>query len=398
MHVKHCLVAAMVACFVFVSPAVFADQAMTASQWRQKILDTYSKLDRYKVHKVVNITQSGGPAEQHEAITLDISVDRTNKSIAIDADGLRLVGKDNIVRTQMVPDCGTHLHIDDANPLDPATLQKAWPMFPLWLWVPDMSLYMGTEVQLFLKSENFKIADKSTAAGPNQKAFETKLGQVAMTLILDTQTNLIRKAKVVTVGKSAQGDDVTTTLDFDVKYSLPKDWKKDTFAFDVTASKPVGTLKAMIKASQDPSALEGKKAPKIKLDDLQGKPFDLAKVKSRVVVLDFWATWCGPCRHAMPEMIDLNKWGKDNKLDVSVYTVNLQEDKNHVKDFVNEQGWTLPVLLDVDGKTAANYRVFSIPQSVIIVDGKVKRIFTGYAPRFAEEWRKIIREVLGVKE
>jgi thiol-disulfide isomerase/thioredoxin len=153
----------------------------------------------------------------------------------------------------------------------------------------------------------------------------------------------------------------------------------------------------MIKASQDPTVLQGKDAPAIVLNDLSGNAFDLSKVKTRIVVLDFWATWCGPCRRAMPEMIELNKWVNDNKLDVSVYTVNQQEDKNHVKQFVTEQGWTLPVLLDANGKTSASYRAFSIPQSVIIVDGKVKRIFTGYAPRFAEEWRNVIREVLDIK-
>ena len=132
-------------------------EPLSISQWQQKIIDTYKDLDRYKVHKTIKITQTIDAVSQHDQVDLDIALDRTNKQIMVQADRLRMVGKDKILRTQMVPASTSHLHMDNVDPLDPATIQKAWPMFPVWLWVPDLSLYLGTEVQLYIKSDDFKF-------------------------------------------------------------------------------------------------------------------------------------------------------------------------------------------------------------------------------------------------
>ena len=396
MNYRHWLATGILSCAVLLSPLQAQDQQLTASQWRTRILDAYSKLDRYQVRKQINITQAGRESDQKQQLTLNIAIDRSTKSVAADTQGLRLVGNEGVVRTQMVPDSGRHLRLEDVDPLNPATLERSWPMFPLWLWVPDLSLYLGTEVQLFLKDEGFKFSSRDVQLPENQKEFETTLGQVKMYLTLDTTSSLFRKAQVVTTGKTPDGLDVKTTIDFDMQYSIPKTWDAKTFVFDATNSTPVDSLQKMSETSQDASALEGKAAPAIVLDDLAGEPFDLSKVKSKVVFLDFWATWCGPCLRAMPETIELDQWIKENKLDVSVYTVNLQEEKSMVQKFIKERGWALPVLMDVQGKVAASYRAYSIPQTVIIVDGVVKKVYTGYSPRIATQWRVDINEALGL--
>lgn len=127
----------------------------------------------------------------------------------------------------------------------------------------------------------------------------------------------------------------------------------------------------------DPKLL-GEPAPDLTAKLLDGSTFNLAEQKGKnIVVLDFWATWCGPCRQAMPtfsEVIDAYK-GKG----VLGYAVNLMQAADLVAEFQKKTPQlTLPILLDTDGRIAKAYRVVPIPMSVIVgKDGVVKAVHMG---------------------
>ena len=141
----------------------------------------------------------------------------------------------------------------------------------------------------------------------------------------------------------------------------------------------------------DANALEGKPAPAFELDDLEGKTVKLADLKGSVVVLDFWATWCGPCRKGMPILDKVAQERKDKGL--KVYAVNLQEDKETVDAFVKQTKLGLPVLLDLQGETGQAYGANAIPETVIIgKDGNVKKVIIGLHPE--EELAKLIDAAL----
>jgi peroxiredoxin/outer membrane lipoprotein-sorting protein len=128
--------------------------------------------------------------------------------------------------------------------------------------------------------------------------------------------------------------------------------------------------------SDDVKALIGKAAPDFTLKGLDDKPLKLSDTRGSVVILDFWATWCGPCVASLPHLDKLYKDQSPNGL--KAFAVDLQEDKSRVAGFVQKQGWTLPVLLDTDAVAAGLYKAESIPQTVVIgKDGKIKQIFVG---------------------
>jgi thiol-disulfide isomerase/thioredoxin len=374
------------------------EEPSTIAQWQQKIIDAYKALDHYKVHKVINITQTVDGVDQLDQVEMDIAVDRTNKHIMVSSDRLRMVGKDQIMRTQLLPATDSHLHMDNVDPLDPTVIQKAWPMFPVWLWVPDLSLYLGTEVQLFLKHENFKFSTRGPNLPDTQIEFETQLGDVKMFLVVNKNTALIHKVQLQTSNPGPDGKMVKTRMDFDLQFTQPQTWDEKTFAVDTANSKPIATIRQMIDNAQSPKSLQGNDAPAVVLNTLKdGKTVDIAKLKNKVIVLDFWATWCGPCRRAMPELMAFEKWARDNKHDVAVFAVNIEEEKTLVQEFVTKQNITLPILMDTDGKVTAAYRAYSIPQTVFIADGKIVRIFQGFSPQVADEWRNVVKEALGVQ-
>jgi thiol-disulfide isomerase/thioredoxin len=129
--------------------------------------------------------------------------------------------------------------------------------------------------------------------------------------------------------------------------------------------------------------LEGKPAPAFTLKGLDGQEVSLESQKGQVVVLDFWATWCGPCVASLPKLDEMAKQKASDG--VRFYAINIQEEQDKVAKFVKEKGWSLPVLLDSDASVAQSYKAQAIPMTVVIgKDGVVKNVFIGFDPNGGE--------------
>ncbi|MCB1051980.1 MAG: TlpA family protein disulfide reductase [Acidobacteria bacterium] len=146
--------------------------------------------------------------------------------------------------------------------------------------------------------------------------------------------------------------------------------------------------------NQKHQPLEGELAPPFTLTDLNGQTFNPAEHKGKVIVLDFWATWCGPCRTIMPVISDLAKEYAQRK-DIVIYSVNVREDQAKVSTYLKQQKLELPTLLDLEGTAQTDYKAKSIPQTVIIgKDGKVIKVHVGASPSFKYELKNEIEALL----
>ncbi len=119
-----------------------------------------------------------------------------------------------------------------------------------------------------------------------------------------------------------------------------------------------------------------KPVPVLSGPDLDGQPWRLSGLKGRAVLLNFWASWCEPCRAEMPSLQSLSEFLGPEKL--QVLAVNFKESKPVAQRFVQRTGLTLPVLLDAEGLLARQWGVTAFPTTVLIgADGRIKGVVRG---------------------
>jgi thiol-disulfide isomerase/thioredoxin len=134
-------------------------------------------------------------------------------------------------------------------------------------------------------------------------------------------------------------------------------------------------------------------APDFTLEKLDGTPFRLHEQRGKVVVLDFWATWCGACVQVLPEIDRLVN--NLNSKDVVLVAVNLQETPKAIQATLERLKVKPTVVLDQNGAVAAKYAAVAIPQTVIIDrSGRVSRVFVGGGPQYIEHVQESLQKIL----
>ncbi len=143
-------------------------------------------------------------------------------------------------------------------------------------------------------------------------------------------------------------------------------------------------------ADRPEKELIGKPAPDFKLELLAGGEVELSKLKGKnIVLLDFWATWCGPCRRVMPTLVEVSKDYKDKG--VRYLAVNLREDSKKISSYLKSAGLDIEVPLDKDGSIAKKYNVRGIPTMAIVdKQGIVREVHVGASANLKEELEKAL--------
>ncbi len=124
----------------------------------------------------------------------------------------------------------------------------------------------------------------------------------------------------------------------------------------------------------------GREAPDFTLPDLEGNQIALSDHRGEVVLINFWATWCPPCRVEMPDMEAVYREHKDDGFEI--LGVDQREPKELVEEFVTERGFSWIFLLDEDFDVSQEYSATSIPRSILVDrDGTVAHVWRGTLTR-----------------
>ena len=135
------------------------------------------------------------------------------------------------------------------------------------------------------------------------------------------------------------------------------------------------------------------KAENFTLKSSTGKNLKLSEYRGQVVMLNFWASWCAPCRQEMPLLEDLYK--KYNKLGFTLLGVNVEEDSNKALTLLRSIKVSFPILLDNKNMVSKMYKVSAMPTTVIIDrDGNLRYLHQGYKPGYERDYEKQIRQLI----
>ncbi len=119
----------------------------------------------------------------------------------------------------------------------------------------------------------------------------------------------------------------------------------------------------------------------------------MIEIKDQVVYLDFWASWCGPCRKSMPWMNRMQEKYKDQGL--VIIGVNVDSDRKAADDFLKAVPANFKVVYDPEGKIASQYKLMGMPNSFLIArDGTLQKRHVGFKEGLEDEYESEIRQLL----
>jgi len=152
-------------------------------------------------------------------------------------------------------------------------------------------------------------------------------------------------------------------------------------------------LSAPLAAAQELRSWSGGATPPLALQDLEGRPHRLADYRGKVVLVNFWATWCAPCLSEMPSIGKLRAALAGRPF--AVLAVNLGEPESRIRRFMEQVPLDFPVLLDRDTAAAKAWRARILPASFVVgPDGRIRYSVLGEIDWTEERVRKLIAALL----
>ena len=134
-------------------------------------------------------------------------------------------------------------------------------------------------------------------------------------------------------------------------------------------------------------------APAFALQSRDGAKVSPVQYKGDVVMINFWATWCVPCRQEMPKLEAL--YQRYNKLGFKLLAVNVENNPDGVKKWLAETPVSFPVLFDTKSEVSKLYKVETMPTTVIVAkDGTMRYLHHGYKPGYENDYQNEVRALL----
>ncbi len=136
--------------------------------------------------------------------------------------------------------------------------------------------------------------------------------------------------------------------------------------------------------------IKANSAPDFVLKSAAGKNVRLSELKGRVVLLNFWATWCGPCAEEIPHLNELH--ASIDPYDFELLGINIDEDQSKAVHLAKKLDVNFPILFDVDKSVSKNFDIKAMPTTIIIDrEGKIRHVNKGFKKGYIERYHKQVQ-------
>jgi thiol-disulfide isomerase/thioredoxin len=191
-----------------------------------------------------------------------------------------------------------------------------------------------------------------------------------------------------------------TEIDVKAKDSLSEVYTRAARLMNtVSISKPLTANKNLQKSSKvifsEPvlKHYQGKQNIQLKLNTFDDKLMDISKYKGRVILLNFWASWCRPCVKEIPSLVRLQQQFDHD--DFNIITINVGESKEQIVEFMKKVKLELPIMLDADGQAVKDWGVYAYPSSLVLDrKGVIRYAYLGALEWDSQSIINTIRELL----
>jgi len=259
-------------------------------------------------------------------------------------------------------------------------------------WIQSMTF------GLMQKPKVTGVSEGKDPAGADAHVLEVSGPNGELKVYIDSATHFITAAEAQ-VSDGSGPENMSAQISMKM---LPKayDTLPKPITFDPGDRKAVDTLEALFPAEPKPQAA-GQLAPDFTLPQYAGEEVTLSKLRGKIVILDFWATWCGPCRKGLPMVQKFADWAETNTDDVVVYAVNVWERGDSfeavtemVGDFWAKNKYTMPTLISMNDAVTRAYGISGIPVTVVIgKDGKIVKTHRGFSPGIFDELKTEVEKL-----
>jgi len=141
------------------------------------------------------------------------------------------------------------------------------------------------------------------------------------------------------------------------------------------------------------AAVTGGAAPDFTLKSASGENLKLSEYRGEVVLINFWASWCGPCRQEMPALDELQN--RYRSLGFTVLGVNVEEDSRKAREVLKDLQVSFPVLLDDRSTVSRLYDIVAMPSTVLVDrNGNIRYLHKGYQPGLEDVYLQQVRELI----
>ncbi|MEX2672560.1 MAG: redoxin family protein [Phycisphaeraceae bacterium] len=402
------LMAAMVVGMVAASP-VQAEDVDRARQVLDRMAAHYGTLDDVSYELRMHSKQKVGPQEMEREVLMDVKLRQPN-SVSLDVRNAEAPGEPSFqIRSDgeslgvfhgeqnrySVEDAPESLEALTSSPLLMQATQGllALAIAPL-TDEPLGEMLSDADSMTFAGTREFEGTEYDVVRLENEGAFAFDL------YLTQGDTPRLRQVVIDLSAAVAQAQAAGQPIESAEASFQINNWQANTglddAAFAFTAPEGAEEVASLTERPKHP--LTGSEASAFELEEMGGENRTLAAHAGKdIVILDFWATWCGPCVSAMPLILEVASENKDNN--VVLYAVNQRETEEEVQAFLEEHGMDIDhVLMDRQGQVAQSYGVEGIPQTVVIgKDGKIHNIHVGFSPDLKKRLQADIEELLAAE-